>query len=210
MAMEEDPMRNRLVGIVAAIGMILTACGGATSDAAGPSEGIQVHGDWTIEIYNADGTLDERFEFSNSLTQYGSYAISNALVGGTASFSKDAAGRPEFAFIVLADLGGESPCGLRYDLGIAPHLVNPTQGLEEVCLAGLSHEEDRPTVDPQPPFPIVARSSRVADFDGVINYVETVFGDHVLTWKNLGEAGEHSVRAGQTIDVEVIISFATG
>ena len=31
-------------------------------------EGIEVHGHWTIEVRNPDGSLDERYEFENALT----------------------------------------------------------------------------------------------------------------------------------------------
>ena len=47
-------MRLKLVGLLAVLMMIVASCGGAVPEAAGPSEGIQVHGDWTIDIYNED------------------------------------------------------------------------------------------------------------------------------------------------------------
>lgn len=60
-------MRLRAIGILAVVGVLLASCGGSTSGSAGPSEGIEVHGDWTIDIYNEDGTLDRHVEFSNDL-----------------------------------------------------------------------------------------------------------------------------------------------
>jgi hypothetical protein len=36
-------------------------------DTAGPREGLRVHGHWTIEVRNPDGTLVERREFENAL-----------------------------------------------------------------------------------------------------------------------------------------------
>jgi hypothetical protein len=37
----------------------------------GPHEGIQVHGHWTIEVHNPDGTLVTHTEFENALTGSG-------------------------------------------------------------------------------------------------------------------------------------------
>jgi hypothetical protein len=59
-------MRTRLTALVAVLGMVLAACGGTSPEAAGPSEGIQVHGDWTIEVYNEDGSLDRSVAFKNA------------------------------------------------------------------------------------------------------------------------------------------------
>lgn len=64
-------MRLRVVGLVAVMAMVLASCGGGAPEAAGPSEGIQVHGDWTIDIYDEDGSLDRHVEFSNALTPPG-------------------------------------------------------------------------------------------------------------------------------------------
>ena len=36
------------------------------SPPGGPHEGIQVHGHWTIEVRNSDGTLAEKREFENA------------------------------------------------------------------------------------------------------------------------------------------------
>ena len=50
----------------------------------GPHEGIKVHGHWTIEVRNPDGTLVTHREFENSLTPFGSGVLVN-LVGGAAT-----------------------------------------------------------------------------------------------------------------------------
>ena len=39
----------------------------STSDPSGVGEGIQVHGDWVIEVRDPDGSLAERREFKNAL-----------------------------------------------------------------------------------------------------------------------------------------------
>jgi hypothetical protein len=47
-----------------------TACGQAPEPAPEPmaSDGIQVHGDWTVTVTNPDGTVDAVHEFENELT----------------------------------------------------------------------------------------------------------------------------------------------
>jgi len=53
----------------------------ATESGAGqPSEGIQVHGHWTVEIYEGD-VLVERYEFENALTAEGAARILSVLAG---------------------------------------------------------------------------------------------------------------------------------
>src|SRR6266508_5833565 len=53
--------------------------GAASSDADGVGEGIQVHGDWVIEVRNTDGSLAERREFENALTSQGQILLAGSL-----------------------------------------------------------------------------------------------------------------------------------
>lgn len=80
-----------------AVTLLVMGCSGSTavkpavdktvalSPAAGspqggvPQEGIKVHGHWTIEVRNADGTVAEVRDFENALTSSGSAALSNFL-----------------------------------------------------------------------------------------------------------------------------------
>ena len=88
-------------GILAAaliiLTLILAGCGLASSPAAAPAatssalaaavssdkgpgqEGITVHGHWTIEVRNPDGSLAERREFENALVGGGDFALSALL-----------------------------------------------------------------------------------------------------------------------------------
>ncbi len=54
-------------------------------DGDAKTEGIQVHGDWVLEVRNPDGSLAERREFRNALTAYGASVLEQAL-GRTATF----------------------------------------------------------------------------------------------------------------------------
>jgi hypothetical protein len=46
-------------------------------------EGIKVHGDWTVEVTNPDGTLAAKREFSNKLTPAGTALIAGLVSGDT-------------------------------------------------------------------------------------------------------------------------------
>ncbi len=104
-------MKRTLIGLVAAMALVTSACAGTggTSQAQGASaldltpttvagspaqaqsvagdatnEGIQVHGRWTIEVLDADGTVKERRAFENALTGSGKTLLANLLTGTTA------------------------------------------------------------------------------------------------------------------------------
>jgi hypothetical protein len=53
-----------------------------TSTTQAADEGIKVHGHWTFEIYNPDGSFDKKVEFENALTTVGGDFILNVLNGG--------------------------------------------------------------------------------------------------------------------------------
>jgi len=51
----------------------------AARPVGGQQEGIKVHGDWTIEVRNSDGTLAQRREFKNALDAQGATTLANVL-----------------------------------------------------------------------------------------------------------------------------------
>jgi hypothetical protein len=57
--------RSTVLLLVLVLG--LSACGTSPDNQSGIGEGIAVHGDWVVEVYDADGTLAGRAEFSNHL-----------------------------------------------------------------------------------------------------------------------------------------------
>lgn len=65
--------------LAAAIGAGVLQAQGQTSAPGGPQEGIKVHGRWTIEILNPDGTLVVRREFQNALDSFGGAFLSRLL-----------------------------------------------------------------------------------------------------------------------------------
>ncbi len=55
---------------------------GATPSTGAPQEGITVHGRWTVEVRNPDGSLASRHEFNNALVPIdGSFALTGLLSG---------------------------------------------------------------------------------------------------------------------------------
>ena len=59
-----------------------TACAWISPSSDATSEGIKVHGDWTVTITNPDGTLDAVHEFNNKLDEYGGRILAALLTGG--------------------------------------------------------------------------------------------------------------------------------
>src|SRR5579862_760999 len=54
-----------------ALGSGLGAAQSRTAPSGGPSEGIKVHGHWTIDVRNPDGSLSSHSEFDNHLSAGG-------------------------------------------------------------------------------------------------------------------------------------------
>ncbi len=94
------PWLHALLVVGLAVALVLAGCAGTPSNSSPtpgtavsspgplaeaapggvPEEGIQVHGDWTIEVRNPDGTVVERREFENAFNGIsGSLAISQFL-----------------------------------------------------------------------------------------------------------------------------------
>ncbi len=66
--------------LIAALVLALSTMAVAQEKLAGaPSEGIKVHGHWTIEIRNPDGSLASHSEFENSLADSGKWHLAGIL-----------------------------------------------------------------------------------------------------------------------------------
>jgi len=74
-----------LAGAQAAAPLVPTAAApvAGAKPPAGPQEGIKVHGRWTIDVRNPDGTLVSHTEFENALTSSGRAIIGALLTGRT-------------------------------------------------------------------------------------------------------------------------------
>lgn len=65
---ENGPRAARVLSVMLSLVLGATAAGaGAEPGHGGPAEGIKVHGHWTFEIRNPDGSLESRREIENDL-----------------------------------------------------------------------------------------------------------------------------------------------
>lgn len=124
-------MTTKFVGLLTVLVLVLSACG-SSGTAGGPTEGIGVHGAWTIDIINADGTLDQHVEFENDLRASGAELLArlltNTVLDVTENFHTLDWG------LILADRGtldnpGLSPCTTPVDDGFSSSAF-----VEQVCL----------------------------------------------------------------------------
>jgi hypothetical protein len=82
--------------VVLAAALLVAAPAGSAQEKAA-AEGIKVHGHWTIDVKNPDGSLASHHEFENALVQSGQNALSSVLahnvaVVGWAVFLQDGSG----------------------------------------------------------------------------------------------------------------------
>ena len=193
-------MRVRTVGLLALLALVIASCGGSAPEAAGPSEGIQVHGDWTIDIYNEDGTLDQSVEFENALVEPGGDALIQLLLG---------AGPVDGQSWAIA-LSNACPTGCLITDVTATGVntggsVNLSDALE---LQGAVVATTTATID------TVSTRFGYCISDETASQCQTSLNPGELnapfTRKTLDPADQVEVDAGQTINVQVIISFTSG
>lgn len=173
-----------------------------SSSNGGPKEGIKVHGRWTIDIRNPDGTLVSHREFENALQTSGA-----ALLG---SFLQRTDKAGEW---IMAVSGGPSPCGTPcwiYEPATQFPAGSPIFKTLTISSQGGSNNNT------------VLAGTATASADGVIETVSSsnyrcsvdsqgvcpasVFSGTLFTLKNL--ATPINVVAGQIIQVTVVISFS--
>jgi len=81
-------MRLIIIGIFIALMALGTSCAQISQPVAevapqGTSDGIKVHGDWTVTVTNPDGTVEAVHEFENALAQSGPQALGVLIAGET-------------------------------------------------------------------------------------------------------------------------------
>ncbi len=186
-------MRFRSLGLLAVMTMVVASCGVAPQS-SGPTEGIAVHGDWTIEVYNEDGTLDERVEFSNAFV--GEFVLSDLLVGKrTPGDWRIFFGEELESTVCPSTVFGKCSIDAEAETTQAGdvRLTGSTTVEEEGLVDTVSTELDLCGSDVSPDGCRIS-SSGLAPF----------------TSKYLDEADRVTVSAGQVVQVEVVISFTSG
>lgn len=193
----------------------IVAPGPAASTPKGgmPQEGIKVHGHWTIEVRNADGTVAEVREFENALTGPGGAALSKFMgransVGGWTILlsSNNVSSGPfqidgiEYVGMIVENGGLNAPSGAGY----FPSLT--------VAAPSIGTNADK----------LVLSGTATAQFNGSIRSVSTLVhmrpnteapsstygggGNPTLTTTDLGTPV--ALLAGQQVLVTVVISFS--
>jgi hypothetical protein len=183
-----------------------------TAEKKGAAEGIKVHGHWTIEVRNPNGTLDSRREVENSLVVWAGGG-QTLLAGLMANYYSDPIWH---VYLYGPDISGATgpclhegspnpwPCGI-----VEPR--SPWSGTEifKNLVVGLPIG---PGMQQRPAGTLELSGSATAALDGSIVRVasnwyvtaKNTFGD--FTSKSLTPAIE--VRAGQVIQVKVVFSFS--
>lgn len=202
-------MRLRSIGLLSVLALVFASCGGAVPEASGPSEGIQVHGDWTIDVYDEDGTLDQHVEFSNALTSGGS--VMATLLGGSPVHGEANEPFVEGWGIAVGAVDGSSPCDS--DLSSLFEIV--TVG----CLIHLTSSEGNLEVTVNGDV-LTLEGTVEATQPGIIDFAESVIGlrEEISTGGGVNTSYSFSgtsvapqtVDTGQVIQVIIDFSFTSG
>lgn len=197
--------KRRLSGIIALVVVALLAPPTGRAIAAGgdgQQEGIKVHGDWTIEIRDPDGTLVTRHEFKNSLTS------GNPTDSGTAFLAQLLRGSIGVKEWVVR-LGGRlpQPCGSDPNPSDC-YITAPNSGfalpgvdIAKTLVLALTSTGEGLELSGN------ATAARAARIDLVTTDVFLITGvQHSFTSKGLSTPV--AVAAGQIVQVKVVISFS--
>lgn len=188
-------MRLRLIGLLGLLALVVASCGATPPQASGPNEGIQVHGDWTIDIYNVDGSHDEHIAFSNDLYPSGATALRDILARSLVPVN--------WAVWARGEPTSGNPC-------LAG--TNPTVCVMEEATGDLQVSTDGAS--------LVLDGAFTAERDGNVGFVSTHLGTcppdscefpNPLYFTGTPVANEDGVSVnvdeGQTVQVHVEISF---
>ena len=205
---------TRLLTLVAVAALAVAVLGSPAPDDAS-TDGITVHGAWTIDVAEADGTPVASHAFQNSLTPDGQIALSQLLTGGIVDTNR---------WIVSVEGAGPfgeespSPCGDAQTPKAPCALAPPATGWTGTVFNTLETSVDGTD--------IVLVGTLTASQDGFIGRVHTFletcptsscdgitgeyrnFTERTLHDPNSGELAQIPVSDGQVATVEVRISFS--
>lgn len=191
----------------------------AAAPSGGPQEGIGVHGHWTIEVQDPDGTTVSHQEFENALTPSGIISLNNIL-SRTETFGR--------WVVRLSTDDGQGPCRLADGVTGRPCFVAESDVPEATAEFHKNLVVSVPPAGQPNAGKLQLRGSATAAVDGQI----TVVGTHTKTcsstvlpascgngpslnlYNNFTTApspaafAAQDVVAGQSILVTVVLSFA--
>jgi hypothetical protein len=172
---------------MALVTLFVAVCSIGISAQAG--EGIKVHGGWTIEVHNPDGTLAARHDFQNALNAEGQNVLT-ALLGGDRTVTRGSWSVYLVAFLISSPCSGRGGCLLYEDAGALQ-----SDGSVAVTTIGSS---------------VRLRGSATANQDGQFTRVSTsqLIGGGIAGFSDRAFASPISVVAGQVVTVTVTFTFS--
>lgn len=217
-------MGRRLMMLVATMALVVASCGGGTVETAGSASeqvgGIGIHGAWTVEVWNEDGTLEKHREFHNEFV--GGRTLSRLIIHDLSWIAPG-----PFGVILDGSItcGTDLFCGITESNALHPSPPDPASKNLSVTLADSSSDYDF----------VVSGSLEVVN-EGQVDRVRLFIGNCDEHFNHAGScnaspfaAGFSSdpavsrfstgftrtdlapidVKAGQIVQVEVEISFGT-
>lgn len=200
--------RARVVSVLLAVVLGWSAGGRAAEPAGGAQpEGIKVHGHWTINIRNSDGTLAAHHEIQNALVPVGG---GEQLLAGMLARLFD---HPVWQ-VTLMGSGSTQPCDKETGTTSPCMIVEPPSGR-----SGTEYSKNLTVRFNDKPVGTFALSGSVAAAnDSIIGQVTSEWEaqDFIrgmthhgkFTEKQFGGTSPISVRQGQIIQVTVVFSFS--
>jgi hypothetical protein len=199
-----------VAGVAAAAALAMPV---AAAEPKGTGEGIKVHGHWTIEVRNADGTLGSRREVENALVIW-TAGGQTLLAGLLANYYSDPIW---LVYLYGPDISGNASGPCRHDGSQSPwpcSIVEP-----EAPLSGTEVSKNLVVGLPlqggqqhRPEGTVELSGSTTAALDGSI--VRVASGWYVTARNHFGDFTSRTltpaieVRAGQIIHVRVVFSFS--
>jgi hypothetical protein len=153
-----------------------------------PGDGIKVHGHWTIELTNPDGTLAARHEFENALLNQGARVLATLLQSNS----------PRGFWLVQVGTPTGGPCGPN---ATPCFLSEPGSQISGAAL----------TIELMANGEAVRlRGTATAGLDGDISLVTTnqFIGNQSFVFSQRTLATPIHVVSGQSITVSVVFSFS--
>jgi hypothetical protein len=211
------PGRNRKPSAAAALALLATLVPGVQPARAGtaepspgaPREAIKVHGDWTIEVKNPDGSLVSHHEFANALDSSGGVALAQMLARtkvagewGVSLWQVGSGLRPPCpsssdGACFIGEVGGENPGAPFKTLTVSVPPTGPNAG--KLVLSGqATAEADGDIARVSTLVGLCAGTTAPAS---CTNYRSTVFTAHNFPTPIV-------VLANQIVQVTVVISFS--
>jgi hypothetical protein len=195
----------------------------------GPQEGIKVHGHWIIEVRNPDGSLAERREFDNALTQSGRNLLLSylgrfwsvggwAIVLGSGTANSGPFNGPAPCIGDASAAGFPALCGVSGDntRGVIAESTYPSTSANVFKTLTI----DVPTIGANA-FKLVLSGAATAQQNGTIGFVQTaanqLFNQPPSASYPAGGGGlgftlavfaPVTLTTGQQVQVTVIISFS--